>query len=351
MDIDITNKKKSLNVLVLGSGSWGTSLALATNKNYSTCLWSRDSNQVQNMYKNKENSKYLPGIKLPTNLKITDDIDNSLLTLINKENKSLIIVSVPISGIKNICSILLEKITKLNLIDTPIIWTSKGFENNSSNLLHEIIEQNLNITNLKYGILSGPSFAKEVALELPTALTIASKNTEVCELVIRALHSKSLRVYASNDIIGVEVGGALKNVIAIACGISDGLKLGSNARAALITRGLHEIKRFGIALGAQENTFLGLSCLGDLVLTSTGDLSRNRNIGIQIGQGFPIKNVINSNITTEGVKCALAIKNRAKKLNIELPIIETVCSILFEQLDPKQAVSILLQRKSKYENI
>ncbi|EPY35971.1 glycerol-3-phosphate dehydrogenase (NAD(P)+) [Angomonas deanei] len=347
MDIDIKNKKKSLNILVLGSGSWGTSLALAANKNYSTCLWSRDSNQVQSMYKNKENSKYLPGIRLPKNLKITDDIDNSLFALSNKENKSLIIVSVPISGIKNICSILREKITKLDLLDTPIIWTSKGFENHSGNLLHETVEQNLNITNLKYGILSGPSFAKEVALELPTALTIASKNTEVCELVIQTLHSESLRVYSSHDIIGVEVGGALKNVIAIACGISDGLKLGSNARAALITRGLHEIKRFGIALGAQETTFLGLSCLGDLVLTSTGNLSRNRNIGIQIGQGFPINEVINSNITTEGVRCALAIKDRARKLNIELPIIETVCSILFEQLDPKQAVSILLQRKYK----
>ncbi|MBW0454628.1 MAG: NAD(P)-dependent glycerol-3-phosphate dehydrogenase [Candidatus Kinetoplastibacterium crithidii] len=351
MDVDIKNKRKSLNILVLGSGSWGTSLALAANKNHDTCLWSRNSKQVQNMNQYKENSKYLPGINLPHNLKITDNIDNSLLALSTTENKSLIIVSVPISGIRNICSILSEKINKFDLIETPIIWTSKGFENNSGNLLHEIIQQNLHITNLKYGILSGPSFAKEVALELPTALTIASKNTEVCELVIQTLHSKSLRVYSSQDIIGVEVGGALKNVIAIACGISDGLQLGSNARAALITRGLHEIKRFGIALGAQESTFLGLSCLGDLVLTSTGDLSRNRNIGIQIGQGFPVNNVINSNITTEGVRCALAIKNRAKKLNIELPIIETVCSILFDKLDPKQAVSILLQRESKYENL
>ncbi|AGF47187.1 glycerol-3-phosphate dehydrogenase (NAD(P)+) [Candidatus Kinetoplastibacterium desouzaii TCC079E] len=338
-----------LNILVMGSGSWGTALAIAANKKNNTCLWGRNCDQVENMIKNKENQVYLPEIKLPKNLNITNNLNDAFISLKSKNNTPLLIISVPIAEIKNICYILQTKIIDFNINNITVIWTSKGFESNTNNLLHEIIEQNLKVPNLRNGILSGPSFAKEVALDLPTALTIASKEKEVCELTIKALHTNKLRLYSNHDIIGVEVGGALKNIIAIACGISDGLNLGSNARAALITRGLHEIKCFGLALGAQEETFFGLSCLGDLVLTTTGDLSRNRNIGIKIAQGIPIKNLINSKITVEGVRCCIAARDRARNLNIELPIVETVCSILFENLDPIKAVSILLERKSRYE--
>lgn len=341
---EICSFYNKINVLILGAGSWGTALAIASSKKNSTCMWSRNIDQANNMLLCRENKAYLPGIKFNDNLKITNNINHALEFILSDNTQPLIIIGVPVSGVSEICSLLLKYSNYLSSINIPVIWTCKGFENKTSNLIHEIIQRDLISSKFTHGILSGPSFAHEVALNLPTALTIASNSSNLCNITIDALHNNKLRIYSSKDVVGVEVGGALKNIISIACGISDGLNLGCNARAALITRGLFEIKRFGLALGSISETFYGLSGLGDLVLTSTSNLSRNRNIGIKIGNGFPVEELLNSKITVEGVRCALSVRKRARKMNLNLPITEAVCSILFEQKKPLDAVKILLDR-------
>ena len=200
------------------------------------------------------------------------------------------------------------------------------------------------------GVLSGPSFAQEVAQGLPVALTLASRDSWVADPVLAALHGSTARIYTSADVVGVEVGGALKNIIAIACGISDGLGLGTNARAALITRGLAEMQRVGLALGGQAETFAGLTGLGDLVLTATGDLSRNRQVGLAIGRGSSRSEILASGVTAEGVRCARAVLALGRRHQLELPITEAVCKVLFEDLAPSQAVSDLLSREARPES-
>ncbi|MFA4913148.1 MAG: NAD(P)H-dependent glycerol-3-phosphate dehydrogenase, partial [Burkholderiaceae bacterium] len=200
------------------------------------------------------------------------------------------------------------------------------------------------------GVLSGPSFAREVAAGLPVGLTVASLRADVCENTTTLLHGGAVRVYASTDIVGVEVGGALKNIMAVACGIGDGLNLGTNARAALITRGLAEMSRFGAALGAQPETFAGLTGLGDLVLTATGDLSRNRRVGLDIGQGVALADILARGITAEGVRCAKAVLARSAALGVDMPITEAVCAVLFDGVAPITAVSSLLARDARAEN-
>ncbi len=341
----------SLRVAVLGAGSWGTALAAAASRQsrrHPTVLWARDPAQAADMAARHENARYLPGIALPQALTITPDLDATLRSLQQDGAAGLIILGVPVAGLAATCAELARRLPALGLQDTPIVWTCKGFEADTARLPHEIVREAL--PGAVGGVLSGPSFAREVAQGLPVALTVASDNAALRAATTQALHGAALRVYASGDLVGVEMGGALKNVIAVACGIGDGLALGTNARAALITRGLAEMTRFGVALGAQPETFAGLTGLGDLVLTATGELSRNRRVGLEIGAGRKLADILASGITAEGVRCARAALERARAIGVELPITEAVCAVLFDGVAPMTAVSTLLARDARDEH-
>ncbi len=338
----------SLRVAVLGAGSWGTALAAAASRRHPTVLWARDPAQAADMAARHENARYLPGIALPQALTITPDLDATLRSLQQDGAAGLIILGVPVAGLAATCAELARRLPALGLQDTPIVWTCKGFEADTARLPHEIVREAL--PGAVGGVLSGPSFAREVAQGLPVALTVASDNAALRAATTQALHGAALRVYASGDLVGVEMGGALKNVIAVACGIGDGLALGTNARAALITRGLAEMTRFGVALGAQPETFAGLTGLGDLVLTATGELSRNRRVGLEIGAGRKLADILASGITAEGVRCARAALERARAIGVELPITEAVCAVLFDGVAPMTAVSTLLARGARDEH-
>ena len=337
-----------LRVAVLGAGSWGTALAAAASRRHATVLWARDAAQAADMAASHENARYLPGIALPQALNISSDLDATLRSLQEDGARRLIVLGVPVAGLTAICGELSRRLPALGLQDTPIVWTCKGFEADTARLPHEIMREAL--PGATGGALSGPSFAREVAQGLPVALTVASDSPALREATTAAFHGAALRVYASTDLVGVEVGGALKNVIAVACGIGDGLALGTNARAALITRGLAEMTRFGVALGAQAETFAGLTGLGDLVLTATGELSRNRRVGLEIGAGRKLADILASGITAEGVRCARAALDRARAIGVELPITEAVCAVLFDGVAPMTAVSALLARDARYES-
>ncbi|WP_251862864.1 NAD(P)H-dependent glycerol-3-phosphate dehydrogenase [Achromobacter sp. Marseille-Q4962] len=343
-----TPAARSLRVAVLGAGSWGTALAAAASRRHAAVLWARDPAQAAAMAATRENARYLPGIALPQALEFSGDLDAALLHLRHADADRLIVLGVPVAGLTALCGELSRRLPALGLEDTPIVWTCKGFEADTARLPHEIMRQAL--PGATGGALSGPSFAREVARGLPVALTVASASAALRETTTRAFHGGALRVYASADLVGVEVGGALKNVIAVACGICDGLALGTNARAALITRGLAEMTRLGVALGAQAETFAGLTGLGDLVLTATGELSRNRKVGLEIGAGRKLADILASGITAEGVRCARAALERARAARVELPITEAVCAVLFEGVAPMTAVSALLARDARYES-
>ncbi|SAI50617.1 glycerol-3-phosphate dehydrogenase [NAD(P)+] [Bordetella ansorpii] len=338
-------------VAVLGAGSWGTALAAAAARRHPTLLWARDAARVGTMARDHENARYLPGVALPPALRFSADIDDALAFLHAGPEPGLIILGVPVAGLDALCRDLAQRLPRHGLEDAPLVWTCKGFEEDTGRLPHEIAQHALaGLPGWRGGVLSGPSFAREVAQGLPVALTAASTLPDVSNLTIAALHGGAMRVYASADVVGVEVGGALKNVIAVACGIADGLALGTNARAALITRGLAEISRFGVALGAQPETFSGLTGLGDLVLTATGELSRNRRVGLEIGAGRKLAEILASGITAEGVRCARAVMQRARSLDVELPITEAVCAVLFDGVAPMTAVSALLAREARHEH-
>lgn len=345
----MTQAPAPLNLAVLGAGSWGTALAAAASRRHRTTLWARDAAQARAMTQSHENTRYLPDIALPDTLHITSDLVAALAPLAAAPSHTLIVLGVPVAGLDATCRELATRLPALGLANTPIVWTCKGFEADTARLPHEMVAEALRDTGIPGGVLSGPSFAREVAQGLPVALTVASEHATVRQATTTALHGGAVRVYASTDVVGVEVGGALKNVIAVACGISDGLALGTNARAALITRGLAEMSRFGVALGAQAETFAGLTGLGDLVLTATGELSRNRRVGLEIGAGRQLADILASGITAEGVRCARAALQRARSLGVELPITEAVCAVLFDGVAPVTAVSALLAREARLE--
>jgi len=346
----MTSPPAPLSVAVLGAGSWGTALAAVASRRHRTVLWARDAAQAGAMADTRENARYLPGVALPDALAVTSDLSAALAPLAADPARALIILGVPVAGLDATCRELAARLPALGLAQTPVIWTCKGFEADTARLPHEIVAEALAGTpDIAGGVLSGPSFAREVAQGLPVALTIASTLEPVRDTATRALHGGAVRVYASTDVVGVEVGGALKNVIAVACGIGDGLALGTNARAALITRGLAEMTRFGVALGAQAETFAGLTGLGDLVLTATGELSRNRRVGLEIGAGRKLADILASGVTAEGVRCARAALQRARALGVELPITEAVCAVLFDGVAPMTAVSALLAREARLE--
>jgi glycerol-3-phosphate dehydrogenase (NAD(P)+) len=328
-----------LKILFLGAGAWGTALAVHTSKlkEHKVTLWSRNAEQAQLMLTSRINTRYLPGIELPRALNVAYDCGSEFAALCAQHD--LILIASPVAGLRSMFE-------RLQDVGVPVAWLCKGVEPSAAApglLGHEILAQVA--PHLKAGILSGPSFALEVARGQPTALVAASSDALVRQHLLEAFHSPSLRVYANDDVVGVEVGGAVKNILAIATGMCDGLQLGLNARAALITRGLAEMARLGVALGARTDTFMGLSGLGDLVLTCTGDLSRNRKVGLLLAQGLNVQSALATlGHVAEGVHCAQTVAQRAMMLGVEMPITQAVAHLLSGVLRPQDAVSELMGR-------
>lgn len=327
-------------ISVLGAGSWGTALAIQAARNgCQTLLWGHDSDHITNLSKENENKHYLPGLTLPDSLSVTDNIEEAIYF------SDLILLSVPSHAFKSTITKLKPFLNK----NTKIAWATKGFHTTDGSLLSKVVEKELS-KEIHMAILSGPTFALEVAKGLPTALTIASKTPDFSNQLATIFHNKNFRAYTSQDVIGVQVGGAVKNVLAIAAGIADGLGFGANTRAALITRGLQEIIRLGIKLGGQTETFMGLAGLGDLILTCTDDQSRNRRLGLALGQGKD-KEKATEEIAQEieGVSAARETYLLSLKHNIDMPITEQTYKVLYENLNPKIAVQNLLARDQKAE--
>ena len=341
-------------VAVLGAGSWGTALAALASPQADTLIWARRPDCAAEINTQHRNARYLPDIALPPTLAATSDFDAAMAHVCGNPTHAaprLIILGVPVSGMAETCHRLAGTLEGRNGPPLHVVWTCKGVQPDTGQLPHEVAAAELGqIPGVSLGVLSGPSFALEVAQGLPVALTIAAPDPATGDAVLAALHGQNCRIYTSDDVIGVEVGGALKNVMAIACGISDGLGLGANARAALITRGLAEIQRLAQALGGRAETIQGLTGLGDLVLTATGPLSRNRQVGLAIGQGCSLDNILAGGMTAEGVRCARAALKLGERLNVELPITAAVCRVLFEGQAPRAAVAALLARDSRPES-
>lgn len=331
-----------MKILILGAGAWGSALAVsacAHPQGHHITLWARDSAQAAAMQTQRENQRYLPCVFLPNPLDILNSSWAELLPLCAAQD--LVVVATPMAGLR-------FALAQLHDLKVPVGWLCKGFEtpqaDNALGLMgHEV--QALVAPSLHAGVLSGPSFAQEVAKGQPTALVAASAHEAVRQALVSGFHSQSLRVYISDDVVGVEVGGAVKNVLAIAAGLCDGLQLGLNARAALITRGLAEMTRLGLALGAKPETFMGLSGLGDLVLTATGDLSRNRRIGLALAQGHTLEQAVHAlGHVAEGVYSARTVVQRAQGLGVDMPIAQSVVALLDGKLQPAQAVAALMGR-------
>ena len=338
-------------VSVLGAGNWGTALAALACAHNDTLLWARNPDIAAAINRRHVNPGYLSDIALAPQLRGTDNFDEAIAHACrSRGGQGLIILGVPLAGLAQTCARVADALGRHAAPRPAIVWTCKGFDQETGLLAHQIVGRAFEATAAPgMGVLSGPSFAREVAQGLPVALTIASGQPLVTDTVTAALHGANARIYASDDVIGVEAGGALKNIMAIACGIADGLDLGTNARAALITRGLAEMQRLGVALGGQAETFTGLTGLGDLVLTATGPLSRNRQAGLAIGRGHPPETVLAGGATVEGARCARAALALGRRHGVELPITEAVCQVLFEGIAPRRAVSELLARQARAE--
>ena len=341
-----------LRVAVWAQGSWGTALATCQRAGRHS-IWARRAEVADEINASHRNERrHSPNIALPAALRATSDLDAALDHVRTATSDALIILGVPVAGMAEICQTLANKLAEHTHPRVHVVWTCKGMSPETSQLPHEVAAAAFaGIGSISTGVLSGPSFAQEVAQGLPVALTIASEQSTTSEVVLDALvRARPVVRLPSTDITGVEVGGALKNVMAIACGISDGLELGANARAALITRGLAEIQRLAMAMGGLAETVQGLTGLGDLVLTATGPLSRNRQVGLAIGQGRRLDDILAGGMTAEGVRCARAAVALGDRLGVELPITNAVCKVLFEGLSPEMAVAALLARDSRAES-
>ncbi|MBS3964997.1 MAG: NAD(P)-dependent glycerol-3-phosphate dehydrogenase [Methylomonas sp.] len=325
---------------VLGAGSWGTALALQAARNgCETLLWAHNPRHIAELETHRENRRYLPGIRLPDNLHLTRSLNDCA------SFSDLLLLSVPSHAFRETLTGIKPFLTH----NSRIAWATKGFDSEDQGLLSTVALQLLG-NDLPIAVLSGPTFAKEVAEGLPTALTVAATTREFAEQLAGTLHDHCFRVYTSSDIIGVQVGGASKNVLAIAAGIADGLGFGANTRAALITRGLTEIMRLNAKLGGQSDTLMGLAGLGDLVLTCTDDQSRNRRFGLALGQGNACEQaLIEINQSVEGIAAAREAYRLSQVHQIEMPITEQVYRVLFDDIPPEQAVINLLARDQKPE--
>ncbi len=328
-------------VTVLGAGSWGTALAIQlSRKSHDVTLWGHSPDHLKTISRDHENRQYLPGVQMPGSLSLNPDIASAV------EVAEIVVVAVPSHAFRTT----LQKIRSTIPDDTTVVWATKGVEKESHKLLHQVIEEELG-SGRKKALLSGPTFAKEVAQGLPTAVTIASDEIEHAHTIAELFHSETFRCYTSNDIPGIEIGGATKNVLAIAAGIADGLGFGANSRAALITRGLHELIKLGTDYGGKAETFMGLGGLGDLVLTCTDNQSRNRRFGIAIGKGKTAEAALKEiGQTVEGFDAARDINQIALSRGIEMPITKQVADVLHNNKNPKMAVRDLLQRGLKTEN-
>lgn len=330
-----------MDILVLGAGAWGTALAISAGERHRVTLWARDPAQASAIAAAGENARYLPGFVLPGSASVSSAPLGAL-----PAQHDLVIVATPMAALR-------EMLVQLRDCGRPVAWLCKGFEAPATHpyglLGHEIHAEIA--PALPAGALSGPSFAQEVASAKPTALVAASASAAVRDALVAAFHSPSMRVYANEDLPGVEVGGAVKNVLAIATGLCDGLSLGLNARAALVTRGLAEMTRLGVALGARPETFMGLSGLGDLVLTATGDLSRNRRVGLLLAEGRSLQHAVQSlGHVAEGVYSARTVVERARRLGVDMPISAAVVDLLDGRLTPAQAVARLMGREPAAEH-
>ena len=326
-----------MRLAILGAGAWGSSLAITLARAHEVVLWTRDASALARIERTRE-SEYLPGIALPASVALQSEAPRAV------RESELAIVATSTAGMASA----LERIAP-GAGNASLLWACKGFDPQTGRLPHEIVAAVLPACR-RAGAMSGPSFAIEVASGLPAALTIASGDGDFAASVAGALNHPPLRMYSSTDLIGVELGGALKNVMAIAAGISDGLGLGANARAALITRGLAEMARLGVRMGGNPETFMGLTGAGDLILTATGDLSRNRTVGLRLAQGVALDTILAKlGHVAEGVHSARSALALAARHGVEMPITEAVCAVLFGGLAPMRAVGNLLAREPKRE--
>ena len=328
-----------MRIAILGGGAWGTALACALARRRQVMLWARSPEQAHVLREQRINERYLPGVALPTSISLTSELPEAVRFAAG----GLVAIATPTAGLRPTLHAL-RAIADL----PPVLWLCKGFERDSGMLPHQIVAAEL--PGHPSGPLSGPSFADEVARGLPTALTVAGR-ADFCAQVTGALHGDALRIYSTQDVVGVEVGGAVKNVMAIGTGIGDALGLGYNARAALITRGLAEATRLGVALGGRAATFTGLTGLGDLILTCTGDLSRNRRVGLALGRGIELAHALDElGHVAEGVWSAPAVAARAREAAVDMPITQAVCAVLDGRLSPPAALERLLAREPRNES-
>jgi glycerol-3-phosphate dehydrogenase (NAD(P)+) len=328
-----------MNIAILGGGAWGTALAITLARRHRVKLWARDPQQRESMRRARCNARYLPDIAFPPTLEVADAPDEAL------DASGLAILGVTVAGLRPAVKLVAAARARV-----PVIWLCKGFEAGTAQLPHRVAAEELPADTPR-GVLSGPSFAQEVARNVPAAVTLAATDLEFASATARELHTPRLRIYSSDDITGVEVGGAVKNVIAIAAGIGDGLGFGESARAALITRGLAEITRLGLRLGGRLETFMGLSGAGDLILTCTGTLSRNRQVGLRLAAGTSLPVILDElGHIAEGVHSAREVRRIARQVQADMPIVDVVCRVLDEGLAPREAVDLLLSREPKPEH-
>ena len=329
-----------MKLAILGAGAWGTALGVALSSHHQVSLWARDPAQCECLVADRINARYLPGVAIPGNVRIASDIGSVI------DASELIVVAVP--------TLALRQTLKLVASHKPaagVVWLCKGFETASAKFPHQIAEDELPPAQPR-AALSGPSFASEVARGLPAAVTLASRDPLFAAMASRELHTGRFRVYSSDDVIGVEIGGAVKNVIAIAAGVCDGLELGASARAALITRGLAEITRLGTRLGGRAETFIGLAGAGDLMLTATSDLSRNRRVGLQLARGKALSAILAElGHVAEGVNSAKEVMRLAQKSGVDMPISAAVSQLLDGNTSVHELVNGLLQRGPKQESV
>jgi glycerol-3-phosphate dehydrogenase (NAD(P)+) len=325
---------------VLGAGAWGTALAIDYARDHQVTLWARNAEQVAEMADSRVNARYLPDAEFPPALALSADLAAAVAGV------ELILLVTPIAGFRPT----LRALAALGTPVPPILWACKGFEAGSGLLPHQVLAEEL--PDLKeFGVLSGPSFAREVALGLPAAVTVASDDYAFAKRIAKQLNSARLRLYANDDLIGVEVGAAVKNVMAIATGVADGLGSGLNARAALITRGLAEVTRLVVALGGKAETMMGLAGMGDLILTCTGALSRNRQVGLKLAEAKALEVILQElGHVAEGVPTAHEVQRLAREMEVAMPITDAVCQLLAGSADPQQVVAGLMGREPKSES-
>ena len=334
-----------MRIAFFGAGAWGTAMAIHAAARHDVLLWARDAFQAQAMSAERCNARYLPQARFPDRLAVSENLGETCSWL-GGAQQALAVVATPVAGLR---STLLELRGALPQGLEGVLWLCKGLERETGAMPHQVAATAF--PDIAHGVLSGPSFAQEVAEGLPVALTVASPAQWLRDAAQRAFHHEAARIYGSEDVIGVELGGALKNVMAIAAGIGDGMKLGHNARAALITRGLAEIARLGAALGARPETFTGLTGLGDLVLTCTGDLSRNRRVGLALAQGEGLADIVRRlGHVAEGVPCAEAAAALARQHRVEMPIVSGVQAVLAGHISPGEALRALLSREPRDEH-